>query len=148
MSNREGFTKGNPEQPSSRPGSPYERGFGDDGLFGSRSKKAAAALSSSRLTGVSQNGQLGNAGFSPNGLGFMTDVHEIDPSKNPFISMMATVLSIGAIAWGGSKVIGALGDSYKDRKEGKATEKDKSLSYLKWLSRLHVPLLRMNAMAA
>ena len=122
VSNREGFTKGNPEQPSSRPGSPYERGFGDDGLFGSRSKKAAAALSSSRLTGVSQNGQLGNAGFSPNGLGFMTDVHEIDPSKNPFISMMATVLSIGAIAWGGSKVIGALGESYKDRREGKATE--------------------------
>lgn len=119
---REGFTTGNPEAPSSRPGSPYERGVRGDNLFGSRSKGVESALSKSRLTGVSQNGQLGNAGFSPNGLGFMSDVHDIDPAENPFISMMATVLSIGALGWGGSKVIGAIGKAYQDRKEGKATE--------------------------
>ena len=118
--NRENFTRGNPAEPSSRPGSPYKRGVGD--LFGTKNKGVQNGLSGSRLDGISQNGQLGNAGWSPNGLGFIPSVHEIDPTEYPKTSGVITLGVIATSLWGLSKMITAGGAAYKDRKQGKATE--------------------------
>jgi len=117
---REGFTTGNPGEPSSRPGSPYERGVGD--LFGTKNRGVQNGLSGSRLDGVSQNGQLGNARWSPNGLGgTISDVAGIDPDKNAWIAgiLAGSVLIAGIITF--PKVIDSLGDANKKKKQGKAT---------------------------
>lgn len=119
---REGFTRGNPNEPSSRPGSPYKRGVGD--LFGTKNRGVQSGLSGSRLDGVSQNGQLGNAGWSPNGVsGFSTsDIIGLDEDSHDFWKVtfggILAALAISQIA----PITKALGERYKDKKEGKATE--------------------------
>ena len=119
---RENFTRGNPAEPSSRPGSPYKRGVGD--LFGTKNKGVQNGLSGSRLDGVSQNGQLGNAGWSPNGLGAdVSDTHGVDPDKHPFLSPTASIGMVLATCAGLAMVLKAGGISSLRRGQGQATKK-------------------------
>jgi hypothetical protein len=124
VSNREGFTTGNPVAPSSRPGSPYERGARGDNLFGTKTDKVRNSLSSSRLTGVNQNGQLGNANFSPNKLGFaLWETHGVDPTEHGFLSPMATIGVITVLAAiAAPRLLTAYGDMRDSVKTGKAKE--------------------------
>ena len=128
---REGFTTGNPEAPSSRPGSPYERGVSHDNLFGTRNSCVKNALNGSRLTGVSQNGQLGNAGWSPQGMGgSLSDVTGIDPTKNPLIAVFNTAVVLGLGGFGIAAIAKGLGSLSKSRGESKmmktASKRDKN----------------------
>jgi hypothetical protein len=128
---REGFTTGNPETPSSRPGSPYERGVSNDNLFGTRNSGVKNTLNGSRLTGVSQNGQLGNAGWSPQGMGgSLSDVTGIDPTKNPLIAVFNTAVVLGLGGFGIAAIAKGLGSLSKSRGESKmmktASKRDKN----------------------
>lgn len=120
---REGFTTGNPEEPSSRPGSPYERGVSNDNLFGTRNANVKNALNNSRLTGVSQNGQLGNAGWSPQGMGgSLSDIPGIDSIKHPWIASIFATSVIGLVIYGTANGLKNYGEMSKDRAEGSATK--------------------------
>lgn len=122
VANREEFTRGNPAAPSSRPGSPYERGVGD--LFGTKNRGVQGGLSHSRLDGVSQNGQLGNAGWSPNGMsGFTTsDIIGLSDESSDVWRVAFGLGLFGLLLSNVAPNIKALGERYKDKKEGKATE--------------------------
>lgn len=119
---REGFTTGNPAEPSSRPGSPYKRGVGD--LFGTKNRGVQSGLSGSRLDGVSQNGQLGNAGWSPNGMsGFTTsDIPGVDSKEHPIIASMFGLGLFAIILNQIAPITKALGARYKDKVEGDAAK--------------------------